>query len=375
MKLYVGLDVSLATTAICVIDEYGRKVKMTCATSDPQAIAAALRRHAKQVVRIVLESGQLSTWLTRELRTLDLPVVCVDARQAHRAQSGRLNRSHPADAEGLAQLARTGWFREVHIKSLTSDRLRALLSARDRLIRIRKELEGQVRGMLKTFGIKLGSVGRGREREGFRHQARTVAGDDPALKVALAALLAAHQAVCREFELLESLLRRTTRTHELIGRMMTVPGIGPITAAAFVAVIDSPDRFRNAASVAAYVGPDPTSLPIRGSRLLGTDLKMRGLDAARLSVRGGVRRTGASRPLLIAQELGRASRRAQGLEKGRGRRRPQARHDPLPNLDRRDDVPLGPGGQDGYDLTANIVTSRFPLGNEWNSGPAGTAVA
>jgi transposase len=69
------------------------------------------------------------------------------------------------------------------------------------------------------------------------------------VKAALAALLAAHQAVCREFELLERLLRGTTRTHELISRMMTVPGIGLITAAAFVAVIDSPDRFRNAAGV------------------------------------------------------------------------------------------------------------------------------
>jgi transposase len=57
MKFYIGLDVSLARTAICVIDEHGRQVKMTCATSDPQAIAAVLRRHAKQVVRIVLESA------------------------------------------------------------------------------------------------------------------------------------------------------------------------------------------------------------------------------------------------------------------------------------------------------------------------------
>jgi Transposase/Transposase IS116/IS110/IS902 family len=330
--------------------------------------------HAKKVVRIVLESGQLSTWLTRELRALDLPVVCVDARQAHRSLSGRLNKSDSTDAKGLAQLGRTGWFREVHIKSLTSDRLRALLSARDRLIRIRKELEGQVRGTLKTFGIKLGSFGRGREREGFRHQVRTVSGGDPVLKAALAALLATHQAVCREFELLEVLLRRAAaRTHELIGRMMTVPGIGPITAAAFIAVIDSPDRFRNGQRC-RLPRPDPTSLPIRGSRLLGTDLKMRRLDAARLSLRGGVRRSRASQPLLIAQELGHAPSRAQGLAKGRGRRRAQARHDPLPNLDRRDDVPLGPGGQAGCDLTAKIVTFRFPLGNGWNSGTAGTAV-
>lgn len=257
MKYYVGLDVSLETTAICVIDDQGRTLAMTSASSDPHAIAKVLRRHAKKIVRIVLESGQLSTWLTRELRTLGLPVICVDARQAHRALSGRLNKSDAADAEGLAQLARTGWFREVHIKSLTSDRLRALLTARDRLIRIRKELEGQVRGTLKTFGIKLGPVGRGREREGFRHRARMVAGDDPALNAAVAALLAAHEAVCNQFGLLDTVLHRSARTHELIGRMMTVPGIGPITAAAFVAIIDTPDRFKSAAGVAAYVGLTP----------------------------------------------------------------------------------------------------------------------
>lgn len=257
MKHYVGLDVSLESTAICVIDDHGRTLETTSAPSDPQAIAAVLRRRAKAVVRIVLESGQLSTWLTRELRALGLPVVCVDARQAHRALSGRLNKSDPADAEGLAQLARTGWYREVHVKSLTSDRLRALLTARDRLIRIRKDLEAQVRGTLKTFGVKLGHIKPGKERQGFRHQVRMAAPDEPALRVALEALLAAHGAVCREYEQLDGALRRWAREHELIARMMTVPGIGPITAAAFITVIDQPDRFKNAASVAAYVGLTP----------------------------------------------------------------------------------------------------------------------
>ena len=227
------------------------------APTDPQAIAATVRRHAQDVVRVVLESGQLSTWLTRELRGLDLPVVCVDARQAHRALSGRLNKSDPADAEGLAQLARTGWFREVYVKSLSSDRLRALLAARDRLIRIRKDLEGQTRGMLKTFGVRLGPIKPGRERAGFRHQVRLAAPDEPALEVALEALLAAHEAVCREYEQLDGALRRWARDHELIARMMTVPGIGPITAAAFIAVIDERERFKTSASVAAYVGLTP----------------------------------------------------------------------------------------------------------------------
>jgi len=221
MQHYVGLDVSLETTAICVIDDQGRTLKTVTAPTDPQAIAAAVRRHAQAVVRVVLESGQRSTWLTRELRGLDLPVVCVpvvcvDARQAHRAL---LNKSDPADAEGLAPLARTGWFREVHVKSLSSDRLRALLAARDRLIRIRKDLEGQTRGMLKTFGVKLGPIKPGRERAGFRHQVRLAAPDEPALAVALEALLSAHQAVCREYEQLDGALRRWAR-----GRACVDPG-------------------------------------------------------------------------------------------------------------------------------------------------------
>ena len=145
MKHYVGLDVSLAETAVCVVDREGCIVLAACVASQPQAIADVLCRRAGEVVRVVLESGQLSTWLARELRALGWPVVCVDARQAHRALSGRLNKSDAADAEGLAQLARTGWYREVHVKSLGSDRLRALLGARDRLIRMRKDLESQIR--------------------------------------------------------------------------------------------------------------------------------------------------------------------------------------------------------------------------------------
>ena len=95
MKHYVGLDVSLETTAICVIDDQGQVISTTSAASDPQAIATVLRQQPGDVVRIVLESGQLSTWLTRELRALGLPVVCIDARQAHRALSGRLNSPIP----------------------------------------------------------------------------------------------------------------------------------------------------------------------------------------------------------------------------------------------------------------------------------------
>lgn len=96
--------------------------------------------------------------------------MCIDARAAHKALSARINKSDRSDAEALAQLARTGWFREVRIKSEESDRLRLLLSARERLIRIRMDIDGQARGSLKTFGIRLGPARADRSRRNFRDQ-------------------------------------------------------------------------------------------------------------------------------------------------------------------------------------------------------------
>jgi len=126
---YVGLDVSLKEVSICVMDEGGRVLARGSTPTDPTAIPAFVSEHAAHVVRIVHESGQLSTWLSRELLARGAPVICIDARLVHKALSARLNKSDSADAEGLAHLARTGWYRAVHIKEESSDQLRILIAA------------------------------------------------------------------------------------------------------------------------------------------------------------------------------------------------------------------------------------------------------
>ena len=144
MQRYVGLDVSQDQTAICVLDgEGGILFEGSCAT-EPKEILKKVAR-CGSVEKIVHESGLLSIWLTRELKDCGAPIVCIDARAAHKALSARMNKSDRSDAEALAQLARTGWYREVHVKSEASDRLRLLLSARERLIRIRMDIEAQAR--------------------------------------------------------------------------------------------------------------------------------------------------------------------------------------------------------------------------------------
>lgn len=115
MEYYVGLDVSLKEISICVVDGDGKAIARGACPADPEAVAGWFRNRDLKPRRIVHESGMLSIWLQREMTRLGLPVTCIDARKAHNALSARLNKSDAADAEGLAQLARTGWFTPVHI--------------------------------------------------------------------------------------------------------------------------------------------------------------------------------------------------------------------------------------------------------------------
>ena len=142
MKHFAGLDVSLKAISICVVDADGGVVARGTVPADPEGVAGWFRNRSLAPDCLVHESGQLSIWLQRGLTQLGLPAVCVDARKAHTSLSARVNKSDAADAEGLAQLARTGWFTPVHIRSDASDRLRSLIGARDRMIRLRIDLEG-----------------------------------------------------------------------------------------------------------------------------------------------------------------------------------------------------------------------------------------
>ncbi|MGI9354726.1 MAG: IS110 family transposase [Rhizobiaceae bacterium] len=146
--------------AICILNDDGTRLYEGTCPPDPDQIFLAVSENVGTVERIVHESGPLSIWLTRELTKRAVPSVCIDARAANKALSARRNKSGRSDADALAQLARTGWYREVDIKSEESDRLRLLPSARDRLIRLRMDIESQARGILKTFGIRLGPVRR-----------------------------------------------------------------------------------------------------------------------------------------------------------------------------------------------------------------------
>lgn len=253
MKQYVGLDVSQKETAVCVVDETGRLIFEGRAKSDPGALATLLAKKAPDAERVGFETGAMSSWLWHELKRIGVPVVCIDARHAHAVLSVRMNKSDENDARGLAELVRIGWYREVAVKSEASQQVRSLLVARSRLVTMRRDLENQVRSMLKECGLIFPRAIAGQ----FQRRVTELTGDGHALWPVLLPLLSVHGHVCRELEGLDRQIRQMARTDETTRRLMTVPGIGVVTALTFRHTIDDPSRFRSATSVGAYLGLTP----------------------------------------------------------------------------------------------------------------------
>jgi transposase len=117
MSIFAGLDVSDKTTHLCVVDADGAVLKRDVVASDPEALAKWLGKHCPGLARVVLETGPLSTFLYHGLVERGIPVECICARHAKGVLAARVNKSDVHDAEGLAQLARTGWFKRVHMKA------------------------------------------------------------------------------------------------------------------------------------------------------------------------------------------------------------------------------------------------------------------
>lgn len=201
-----------------------------------------------------LESGSLSPWLSRELVGRGLPVVCMDARRAADAVKARRMKTDKADALALAEMLRTGFYSTVHVKSEESHRLKALLGARDQLVRTKRSLGNQVRGLLRPFGIRLPSRQGTKKFDAAAHEAVR---HDPALSASVTALLEALVAVESQIARLDERLKELARRSQVCWRLMSVPGVGPIVALAFMAAIEDVGRFRRMRDIGVYLGLTP----------------------------------------------------------------------------------------------------------------------
>ncbi len=200
MRLFVGLDVSLAKTAICVISEHGKIMKEAEAESEPEVLTHWLGDLDGSIVAIVLGAGPLSQWLHRDLTEADLDAVLMETRQVKGALKAMPIKTDRWDAEGIARLLHVVWFRPVHCKSISAQEFRAVLGAQKAIQQNMIALEMSLRGLLQNFGLKVGAISRGR----FENRIREPADGNLMLETATGPKLRARASLRQELATLEN---------------------------------------------------------------------------------------------------------------------------------------------------------------------------
>jgi transposase len=249
MDQYIGLDVSLKETAIS-IREGGKRIWRGKCASDPQVLAAMIRKHAPLARRVVFETGPLSTWFYHALTSEGVPAICIEARHAQKILNETLNKTDANDADGLAQLAETGFYKIVRVKSFDTMLTRTLVGARNQLLGISTQLSNQIRGVMKTFGLVV-PQGVGGVFEG--NVKRLLDGEEALAKIILP-LLEAWRDVRKQAAQLDRQLLATARQSETTRLLMTIPGVGAVTAVSYIAAIEDPANFKTSRSVGAWLG-------------------------------------------------------------------------------------------------------------------------
>src|SRR3984893_11276197 len=240
MEYFAGLDVSMEETHVCVMNRDGAVIHEVKVPSTPADIAAALAQ-APACGRIVFETGRMAPMLYHGLSKHGLPVVCIESRQAYQAlKSLATHKTDRNDARGLAHLARTGFFKPVHVKSLPAHAVRSLIIARKKLVGQRVTLENQIRGLAVVFGVRLPRA----LSPAFIKQALGASEGIPGLSAAMRGLAAARAAVLAAVVAIDGDIRRMVRASEACRRLMSILGVGQLTALAFTAAVDDPRRFR-----------------------------------------------------------------------------------------------------------------------------------
>jgi transposase len=253
MAAFVGLDVSQKSTAICIVNQEGRRLWRGQSVSAPEAIARAIALQGAEGAVIGLETGPMSTWLVHELRARSLNVVCIDARHAKAALSMQVNKNDRNDAEGIAHIMRTGWYRPVHVKSFDAHRVRALLGARLQLVGMVTRISNHVRGVLKTFGLLPGGM-RGRP---FTQRVEALVAERPDVAPIILPMLAARSKLSEQIAAFDKAIRGEVKRSPACRLLMTAPGMGPITVLAYVSAIEDPSRFSRSRAVGAHLGLTP----------------------------------------------------------------------------------------------------------------------
>lgn len=264
MENFIGLDVSQRFTAICIIDETGKRLHEGKALTLPSDIHSWITSHgiqSTQVKAVCLEAGAMSSFLYKGLCDRGYPVTCVETRQAAAFLKFQRNKTDKNDARALAQYIRVGGdlVKAVVIRNAISQEDRVLLTLRQNFVSQRVAIENAITGVLKPFGL---IVRRGHRSTGSfcGSVAETVATTEDLglnLRDAILESLDTYKKIAEQLDTITKRIHRIAKDHPVCRRLMTAPGVGPVVALSFVTAIDTPERFRSPEDIGAYLGLTP----------------------------------------------------------------------------------------------------------------------
>ena len=252
MEHYAGIDVSLESSSICVVDGSGRIIREAKVSSEPEALISWFSG-GFDLARIGLEAGPLSQWLYAGMREAGLKVELLETRHVRDAFKAMPVKTDRKDARGIAQLMRLGWFRSVHCKSLPAQELRAVLTARKLIQSKRQDVEMSVRGILRGFGLKVGHT----TPRSFEGRIRELVSGHAMLEEIADALLIARTSLGEQLARLQKRLVSLARDDQRARLLMSTPGVGVLVALTYVAAIDDPGRFKSSKATGAHFGLTP----------------------------------------------------------------------------------------------------------------------
>lgn len=249
---YCGIDLASKASAICAMDESGNILWEMEMPTDEDGFRQ--RFGQESAMRCVVEASPLAEWAASCLEGWGHEAVIIDARRA-KAVVCTKKKTDRVNARDLANMARTGWYTAVHRKSVAARELRTWLTARDGLVETAMALNARVRGLLRAHGIRVGKVA---AREFELKVREVVKAQVPALIGAITPLLELWRSAIDGAKQMEKRIAVVAKDDAVCRRLMTVPGIGPLKAVAYMATIDQAERFERSDQVPAYLGLVPS---------------------------------------------------------------------------------------------------------------------
>lgn len=285
MKHYIGLDVSMKRTFICVLNEQSKIIHEGSENTDPYLIADYLLKLGIEEMTVGFESGSLTPYLVTGFKERAIDAICMDARKLSPILALKVNKTDKNDARGIAEALRAGMYTRVHCKPEESINRAILLTSRRALIEQQTRLKNTVRGLLKGYGIRLGAISAKKFTVAVMKQ---IGSCEEIVIMSIKCLLDAFDKLIEETGKIDKRMLEIACQDREVRRFMTVPGVGPVTALTYKAEIFDATRFKESRSVGAYLGMTPTQYASGETQRQGKTSKCGSKELKFLLVEAGV---------------------------------------------------------------------------------------